>query len=403
MNMQKLILGTAVSVLFGVSLAGMPAARADDPVSMHGFMDTTLFSQSQTFLFGNGQNAELPTSSNSQSFSGIDARNTRVWWDITGPQFNDGWSSKAHLEADFFGGFNGTGPYSTSQETPRLRQAMFTITSPSGSSSVTIGQQWDLMFPIYSVPESLTHIAFPLGFGTGMIGWRYPGVVWSQDLTSQQASSQWRLDLGAFTGDWNGPGPSGSNTNYESAGNVGLRPQIEGRLYFKSGDLTAYGALHFSHQDLTGVSGTAPTPVASSISSWGATVGAAWHPGPFSLVGAVYDGKGIGQLFGSMAQFGDISTKGAYVQGGYKFTPNWAGYLSYATDRPNNDDVIAWMGAGSDGRLKGEQEAIDIIYSSGPFGVGFEYMHASNEVTTTGLDRTTLTGNQASVSGIFHF
>ncbi|MGH8372413.1 MAG: hypothetical protein ACRETO_06745 [Gammaproteobacteria bacterium] len=400
MNMKTPILGFAVSALLSISLAGMPAAQADNTVTMNGFMDTSLFSQSEPFFFGNGQNAELPTSSTSQSFSGIDIRNTRVWWDITGPQFNDGWSGKAHLEADFFGGFNGAGPYSSSQATPRLRQAMFIITAPDGGSSVTIGQQWDLMFPIYSVPVSLTHIAFPLGFGTGMIGWRYPGIVWSKDLTGAQDASKWRLDLGAFSGQWNGPG---NDTNFETAGNVGLRPQIEGRLYFNSGDLTAYGALHFSHQDLSGVTGTTATPIASSISSWGTTVGVAWHPGSWSLVGAAYDGKGIGQLFASMAQFGDISTKGVFVQGGYKFTSNWAGYLTYATDRPNNADVITWMGAGSAGRLKGQQEAIDLIYSSGPFGVGFEFMHASLESTTNGIDRVTDTGNQESISAIFHF
>lgn len=403
MTMKTPILGLAVSVLLGVALAGMSAAQAADTITMNGFMDTTLFSQNQNFLFGNGQNAELPTSSTSQSFSGFDVRNTRLWWDITGPAFADGWQSKGHLEADFFGGFNGTGPYSSSQATPRLRQAMFTVTSPDGSSSVSVGQQWDLMFPLYSVPVSLTHIAFPLGFGTGMIGWRYPGVVWSKNLTDSQAPSMWRLDLGAFSGQWNGPGAAGTNTNFQSAGNVGLRPQIEGRLYYQSGDITTYGALHFSHQDLTGVTGTTPTPISSSISSWAATVGWAWHPGSWSLAGAVYDGKGIGQLFASMAQFGDISTKGAYVQGGYKFTSNWAAYLTYATDRPNNADVITWMGAGSDGRLKGQQEAVDLVYSNGPVGVGFEFMHASLESTTNGINRITNTGNQESVSAIFHF
>ncbi|MGD8379923.1 MAG: hypothetical protein PVI56_09950, partial [Gammaproteobacteria bacterium] len=209
----SIFLSTALLMLASVA----PAARAADAsISMHGFISTTLFMQDQEFLYGNGQAAVLPITSDSNNSSGVDVRSTRVWWVLKGPDLGNGWKTSGRVEADFFGGFLNTGPYGSSQSIPRLRQANFTLTNPTGSSSVTIGQQWDLLFPIEAVPKSLTHIAFPLGFGTGMIGWRFPGVVWRNNLNdAQQGDGQWRLDLGAFTGQWNGPG---SNTNFETAG-----------------------------------------------------------------------------------------------------------------------------------------------------------------------------------------
>lgn len=402
--MSTRIIRSSVCLLsvLSLSLACASIARADDsPIKMDGFISTSFFVQDEEFTFGNGQFAELPVTDGSNNLSGFDIRNTRVWWSISGPDFADGWHSSGRLEADFFGGFNGSSPFSSSQATPRLRQAVFTLTSPDGQSSVSIGQQWELMFPLDAVPKSLTHIAFPLGFGTGMIGWRYPGVVWHQNINkAEKGEGQWRFDLGAFSGQWNGPG---SNTNYETAGNVDIQPQLEARLHYGSGSLSAFGTLYYSKQDLSGVSGTTPTPITNKITSSAITLGANWHPGDWSLLGAVYDGKGIGQIFGSMFQFGDIQTKGGYVQAGYSFTPHWAAYLTYATDKPDKNDVIDWLGAGSSGRLEGQQSAINLLYNNGPFGLGFEYMHATLTSTTTGVDRSKTKGNQFSVSAIFHF
>lgn len=381
------------------------STNSDPSFSFHGFISTSFFWQNQDFVFGNGQNAEWPepnTGSN-HNLSGFDVRNTRAWIDFAGVNLSDGWSVSGHLEGDFFGGFNGTGPYSAQQETPRLRQAFMKLSNADSGSSFTIGQQWDLLFPIDAVPESLAHIAFPLGFGSGMIGWRFPGVVYSQALGQASADSMaWRLDLAAFSGSWNGPG---NNTNFDTAGNVDFRPQIEARLHAEEGDWHGFVVGHYSTEDLSGVTGATPTPITSSITSSALEVGTGWHPGPWSLVAAVYTGKGLGQVFGALAQFGDISEHGGYLQGGYKFTPNWGLYASYATAHPNESDVINWIGNGASGLLKSQQYALDLIYTSGPFGVGAEWMHASLDSTTaaTAPAVTTTSGNQFSLSAIYHF
>ena len=398
---------TALFLLSAAAYAGSSASstNSDPSFSFHGFISTSFFWQNQDFAFGNGQNAEWPepnTGSN-HDLSGFDVRNTRAWIDFTGVNLSDGWTISGHLEGDFFGGFNGTGPYSAQQETPRLRQAFMKLSNADSGSSITIGQQWDLVFPIEAIPESLAHIAFPLGFATGMIGWRFPGIVYSQALGKPSPGSlAWGLDVGAFSGSWNGPG---NNTNFDTAGNVNFKPQIEARLRAQQGDWLGFLAGHYSSEDLTGVTGSSPTPITGSITSSALEVGTAWHPGPWSLVAAAYTGKGLGQVFGALAQFGDISEHGAYVQGGYKFTPNWGLYAFYATARPNKNDVITWIGNGASGLLKTQQYALDLIYTTGPFGAGAEFMHASVDNTTaaTAPAVTTTSGNQFSLSAIYHF
>lgn len=151
------------------------------------------------------------------------------------------------------------------------------LTNPDSGSTVKLGQQWDLMFPLDTVRNSLGHIAFPLGLATGMVGWRFPGAVWSQDLNHGSTGAQWRLDLCAFSGSRDG---QGSNTNDLTAANAGFRPQIGARLHVKDGDLSAYAVGHYAQISLAGVGGNTPTPIASNITSEAFEIGGSWHHGP---------------------------------------------------------------------------------------------------------------------------
>lgn len=183
------------------------------------------------------------------------------------------------------------------------------LTNPSSGSTVQVGQQWDLL--LGNIPISMTHIAFPPGFDAGWIGWRYPGVVWMQDLNHGATGPQWRLDLGTFEGHWNGPG---DNLNYLTAGNAGFRPQVEARLHVQENDWSAYGAVHYAKVSLSGVGSAAPTPIAPSITSEAVEVGAAWKPGPWLFQGNLYTGKGLGSVFATEAQFGAIKETGSWGQ-----------------------------------------------------------------------------------------
>ena len=367
-------------------------------VALHGWIDATFFNQNRSFVYGNGQNAEYPLKGSNGSLSGGDVRNTRFWLDFSGAKLSGGWSAGGHLEMDFFGGNNGTSAYSQSQEIPRLRQAYLVLSNPDSGSTVQIGQQWDLL--LGNVPISLTHVAFPLGLGAGWLGWRYPGIVWMQDLNRGSAGPHWRLDLGAFEGHWNGPG---DNVNYLTAGNAGFRPQLEARLHVDDGNWSAYGVVHYAKVSLSGVGGTAPTPIQSSITSEGAEFGASWKPGSWLFQGNVYTGKGLASVFGTEAQFGNIQETGGWGQASYFFTPNWSVNAFYAIGKNNTNDVITWLGHGSLGYLKNRQTAVSVLYNNGPYGVGLEWMHDVLDYTNTGLDRNSISGNQLSLSGIYRF
>jgi hypothetical protein len=372
-------------------------------VALHGFIGASAFSQNKSFAYGNGTNAEYPLSGAKGSLSGVDVRNTRFWLDFSGAKLAGDWIGGGRIEMDFFGGYNGTGAYSQQQPTPRLRQAYMDIANPDTGSTVRIGQQWELLFPLDNVTASLSHIAFPLGFGTGMIGWRFPGIVWMQELNHGSTGTRWRLDLGAFEGSWNGPDGAVNNTNYLTAGNAGFRPQIEARLHAQGKDWLAYAVAHYSRVDLRGVGGTAPTPVKSDIKSTAYELGGQWKPGPWVFRANAYTGRGIGQLFGDLSQFGDIKDTGGYLQAGYSFTPHWILNALYATSKPDSDDVIRWMGNGSTGLLRSRQAGLNLEYTAGAYELGIEWLYGKLDTTSDGTDRKTTSGNQVSLSGLYHF
>jgi porin-like protein len=368
-------------------------------VALHGFISATAFDQSKSFTFGNGQNAEFPVPGSSGNLSGVDIRNTRFWLDFTGARFNEDWAGGGRIEMDFFGGFNGTGGFSASQPVPRLRQAYMDIANDSGTK-FRVGQQWDLMFPIDSLPVSLSHIAFPLGYGTGLIGWRFPGVTWLQDLNHGTDGAKWQFALGGYSGSWNGPG---NNVNYLSGANADFRPQIEARLRVEDKGWMAFVTAHYSDVDLKGVDGSVATPVKSSVKSTGVEVGGVWKPGPWTLKGLVYTGSGLGEIFGNLAQFGDISDTGGYVQAGYNFTKNWSVNAFYAMSKSDRNDVIRWLDNGSTGLLENRQSALSLIYASGPFQLGLEWIHSTLDSTNADFVDKTTSGNQLNVSALYTF
>jgi hypothetical protein len=368
-------------------------------VALHGFVSATAFSQNKDFTFGNGQNAEFPVPGSSGTLSGMDVRNTRFWLDFSGAKFSGNWVGGGRIEMDFFGGYNGSGAYSEQQPYPRLRQAYMTLTNPVSGTTVKIGQQWDLMFPLDNLPGSPTHIAFPLGFGTAYVGWRFPGIVLSQDLGGASSGTKWRLDVGAFEGSWSGPG---NNVNYGTAGNAGFNPQLQARLHVNGGDWLAYVSGTYSKNNLSGVAGTAPTPIKNNVTSSGVQVGAGWHPGNWIFKVNAFSGSGMGQLFGNLVQFGDIKENGGFVSAGYKFTPSWTANAFYGYSKSNRQDVIDWTGHGAAGRLKNRQSAVNLEYTAGSYGLGIEYVHDTLD-TVNGMGTKSTGGNQINLSALYHF
>jgi len=358
-------------------------------LTIKGFVAATLFTQDANFAFGNGQNAQFPTTEfdKDEYTWGGDVRNTRVTLDWQGPAVGSTKFSGL-VEMDFFGGFNGTGAFSDEQQTPRLRLAYADMSF--GNSTVRIGQFWSPLFG--NVPASPTHVAFPLGYGSaGTVGWRFPGVAYYHTFGGDGIKT--KLSLAAMRGSWtgsidnNGPGESGM-------------PQLEARLDFSGKNWNVYLVGHYDEKDLSGPGVSASN---DSLNGEALAVGAKVTMGAFTLQGNAYSGSAIGQQFGHITQFGDISGWGGWLQGSFKVGSNWSLNAFYGLDDPKDKDVIS----SGNNRLKNEQIALSAIYTTGPYLFGIEWMNADLKYATACTETSCATdsreGNQLSFSAWYKF
>jgi len=366
-------------------------------LTVKGFISATWWAQDQQFAFGNGQNAQWPVGAehtDNEWFNGGDVRNTRLTLGFNGPTFDNGWAAGGALELDFFGGFNGSGAFSQQQTVPRLRLAYADI--KKGGTTIRIGQFWTPLFG--EVPASLSHVAFPLGYGSaGMVGWRFPGVFWYQKLTGPDAAIQTQLDVAVFEGSWNGPGDLLAN---RSAGNVDFNAQVEAKINFSGKNWKLYGAAHWDEKDLNGVNNEGQ-PVLfpkDSLTGTAFEVGGSFKIGAFLIHGNIYTSKAAGQQFAAITQFGDISDVGGWLQAGFNLGDRWSIYGFYGMADPDNDDVLEWVGA--NGRMKNEMTAFMLQYSLGQYSLGLEYLTDS---VYMGADENKLTGNQFAFSAMYKF
>lgn len=371
-----------------------------ETLTIKGFISATFYAQDASFDggFGNGQNAEWPTANYTSAkwFNGGDLRNTRLIMAFDGPETADGWKMGAYVEGDFFGGFNGAGAFSQQQATPRLRLAFTDLTK--GGTTVRIGQFWSPFFG--EVPESLSHIAFPLGYGSaGMVGWRFPGIFLYQKLTPKTAKTQMQLDLAAMEGSWNGPATG--ELNNQTFGNVGFRGQFDAKLNFSGKDGAGnawhlYVAGHYDQKALNGVGNAfAAQHGQTSLDGTGAEVGGGYKIGALLIHGNVYVSKADGQNFTALTQFGNIRDTGAWLQLGYDFTKRVSGYVFYGVGIANRSDVLEWVG--STGRKRNEQSSALLEWSLGQYQLALEWLH--DQLTLA--NNTGLMGNQIALSTRF--
>jgi hypothetical protein len=367
-------------------------------LTIKGFLSTTLFGQNQTFGFANGQAAEWaigPEYTQNRWFFGGDIRNSRMTFVYNGPKISDSWKLGGVLELDMFGGFDGAGAFSAEKPIPRLRLAYVDIMH--GNLKIRIGQAWTPLFG--NVPSSLSHIAFPLGYGNaGFVGWRFPGVYFYYKFNSNGSSTHFGLDAAVFEGSWSGPG---SNLNFLNAGNTGT-PQFELRLNLsskisKTTSFKAYVVGHYDKKNLAGVN--APTSI--DLIGTAFEFGASLKSGGFLIHGNVYSGKNIGQQFGEITQIQhvnkDLSSVGMWVQVGYNFTKNWGVYGFYGLENVDKAQAKAIF---PNPRLS--QNLLDFMlrYKTGPFAYGVELLQSK---LTYGPTEKTANGTQVAFSTLYKF
>jgi hypothetical protein len=318
-----------------------------ETLTISGFISATMFTNSGLFAsFGQGQNAAIATAPGNQpatdkTLMDGDFRNTRLNFTFTGAPVLGKWAPRATVEFDFFAPPDLAPPFQDEQ--PRIRGRLVFADLSNGRTTVRIGQFWSPSFA--EVPVSLTHIAFPIGYGaSGEIGWRFPGVFLYKDLSAAGAPLAVQLQLAAMKG--SGPATAGSDvTNNIGNGEASGLPQIEARLNFgKRGKNLAWSGYVVGHVDWKDTTGTGRDTTStgaqdSNLSSWGIEGGGSINPGKFTLHGNVYYGKALGQLFAHITQTGpaggDIRGWGAWAQAGYDFTPHWSFWGYYGLDQPN--------------------------------------------------------------------
>lgn len=365
-----------------------------EKITIKGFIGATYFMQDANFAFGNGQNAEFPKQEyqDNEWFSGGDVRNTRLTVAFSGTKLSS-WDVGALAEADFFGGYNGSGVFS--QQQPYLRLRLGYVELKKGGTKIRIGQDWSPLFGEW--PISTSHIAFPLGYGSaGYVGWRYPGFYLWQDLGTTAGGTKMQFQGGLFEGNWSGPG---APTSWLTAGNVSFQPQVEARLNFKNKNWMLYLVGHWDDKDLKGPGEIEPNPaIDDSITGTAFELGGKITPGNWLIHGNVYWGQGIGQQFGAITQFGDIASVGGWLQIGYNFDPNWSLYGFYGFEDPDNNDVLTWIGSG--GRMENEMYNLHLRYAIGQYWFGLEYLHDTLKV---GPDENEVEGNQIALSWLYKF
>lgn len=384
-----------------LALGGPPAAAQGaggqvvklgegETLTISGFISASWYMNNGFFTFGNGQNAEFAQAAQpatDKNYAAADVRNTRINFTFAGSPVFGKWSPRGVLEADFFGAFAITPPATTApafgDEQPQLRIRFAYADLTNGRTTVRIGQFWSPLFA--EVPVSITHVAFPLGYGAaGMIGWRFPGIYFYHDLNPGKPTTM-QLVLAAFEG-------SGAEVGAGSGigqGEASAKPQLEARLNFthrKTGfSWSAYVVGHVDWKDTTAVGVETPDVSGSAVEA-GANVTA----GKFTIHGNVYTGTNIGQQFGHITQqvtsAGEVKGSGGWVQGGYDFTSHWGAWVFYGMDDPDEANSPGLTG---NFRSKNDDVAGMVRFRAGRYQLGVEYFRANTTWATSGKQDAT--------------
>jgi hypothetical protein len=129
-----------------------------------------------------------------------------------------------------------------------------------------------------------------------------------------------------------------------------------------------------------------------------------------SLAANAYTGKAMAPQFAQIVQFGDLKGWGVWGQLGYNLNPRWSLWGFYGTERPNVNDITNNPVTDAAGvaiplaarRFKSWLSAPMLRYKSGPYALGFEWLHSDVQVGPT-ANAKTRSGNQVLLSARLDF
>jgi hypothetical protein len=386
--------------------------------AMKGFVSMSAVYQNGAYFLSEGQHALAaaqpndPPDKNSLTF---DVRQSRFNFSVKGPQVLFGATPSAVLEFDWFQGFGG-GNFGDASLLPRMRLAYSELNW--GNHRLQLGQQNDLIFAM--APTSLSHIAFPLAYFTGNLGWRRPGIFGfhvfevAKDVKVEGAwevaRSTW-ADVGTCPvtdvdpntagnqacGSSNGIGAASvNNTNGISLGEASSAPAVEGRVTFMYGKmLSAFVAGHWNQVDLSGMgSGQAPAPFNPTVKSIAVTsynAGAKLvldqlKPATITVQGAGFVGQNVSPLIGDFisfrlgsAQNPDVQTVGYWAQAGVA-VDKLSLWGLYGNQKPDKTDK--GRGSSVNDRIENTTMNVILMYRDGGYGISAEWINFKTTYAT---------------------
>ncbi len=427
-NLRSLMSATLLALAFAA-----PSAHAADETpspwkfEFHGWVTASMYYQNEAFVNGQGQGlllaAPAPSNltpcrvsgsftcpagtakANGSDLSG-DVRNSRFSFSMAGPKVFTDAQPRAYLEFDFFGQ-NGSGTFGTEQQIPRLRVGYAEL--KMGSTNVQVGQQNQLV--VVQIPGSLSHIANPMTYQAGTIGWRTPGIRVTHNIVAGDVKLELAGEL--VKNKWSNEAANAGTGNATSPAGIGYGeasglPMVQARVKAdgKAGDLTymAYLVGVYHTIQLDGFGEGAALPVAAgtkkTLTGYVGEVGGKLTFAPVSLAFNVYTGKATGNMLGSMVVFGDIKDMGYWVSLGGNFSKEISLNLVYGANSPNETDMRKWASAtatpSTTTRLANSMVGGMLKYQDGGYAIGLE----GYRITTTWANTATTTTDTAALQVI---
>lgn len=379
--------------------AAAQAAPADGPkFEFHGFVGASVYTENAAFNNNGGQATWVVTAepTTDKGVFGGDVRQTRLNFSLTGGQVFESATPRAFAEIDFYGG-NTAGGFGDISIAPRLRVGYAELKIGKTNTMVRAGQDHDLILGLI-LPATVGHVAFPLSYQAGTIGWRRPGLSVYQTVPV----ADMKVEVAATVGR---SGWSGATAAEERLGVASGLPSFEGRVKLQGKIFEAFVAGHFSRIDISGqgVGGSNVELDTTAITAGGKVsyMGA-------SLAGAAYTGKNLGPLAGNLLQWqpaaaltlpdgpADVSEVGGWAQLGYNITPTISAYALAGFANPDDEDLVKATLT----RSRNVTASGMLRYQSKGYAAGLEYTMFRTSYTNL---PDPLEANQLMLSGMYFF
>lgn len=415
------------AALLATSASAQTAPAPTFTFALHGFVSVSGAYQDGAFGVSEGQHSLFSAtgagSIPDKTSLNFDVRQSRFNFSVKGPQVLMGATPTAVMEIDFFQG-QGGGANGNVSLLPRLRVAYSELNW--GAGKLQLGQQNDLIFAM--APTSLSHIAQPLGYFTGNIGWRRPGFFGfytaklpsdlSLELAGEVGRSQWNdassntctvtgTGLPADTKCTNGVSIGGAAPG--TPGGIGLgeasgAPALEARATLAySKYLTLWAATHWQQIDLSGYGAAAPAGAKATTKTTAYNGGLKLTvpvQGDVGLTVAAtgFSGNNLAPLV-SLGQFNgngeDVGMWGYWAQLGVNLTKEFSLWGLYGQQQVDKKDFV--KGGYSLGAYENASTNVMAMYRDGGYGLSAEWIHFDTKYATA-KNTTTITADRTAKS-----